>query len=132
MYEFAEVVNAQDLEKTLRIVITSGMVNHDRFVGALKESLVPACKKVNINGTADWLADLYIFCSNRSLTSSSKSRSRPMIGFAFRHGCMIALPRTAYSLPADQLSLQHILPDPSTVKVTLYVLLPGNVRTQMK
>lgn len=40
------MINAQDLEKTLRIVITSGMVNHERFVGALKESLVPACKKV--------------------------------------------------------------------------------------
>lgn len=44
----AEVINQQDLEKTLRIVITSGMVNHDRFVGALKESLVPACQKVSL------------------------------------------------------------------------------------
>ncbi len=42
----AEVIGAQDLEKTLRIVITSGMVNHERFVGALRDSLVPACKKV--------------------------------------------------------------------------------------
>lgn len=42
----AEVVNSQDIEKTVRIVITSGMVDHDRFLGGLKESLVPACDKV--------------------------------------------------------------------------------------
>jgi len=40
-----EVVNSKDIEKTVRIVITSGMLNHDRFLGGLKESLVPACKK---------------------------------------------------------------------------------------
>jgi len=42
----AEVVNSQDIEKTVRIVITSGMVDHNRFLGGLKESLVPACDKV--------------------------------------------------------------------------------------
>lgn len=40
-----EVVNSREVEKTVRIVITSGMVNHDRFLGSLKESLVPACEK---------------------------------------------------------------------------------------
>ena len=44
----AEVINAPDLEKTIRIVVTSSMVNHDRFIGAFKESLVPACEKVKL------------------------------------------------------------------------------------
>jgi hypothetical protein len=43
---YAEVVNSRDIEKTVRIVITSGMLNHDRFLGGLKESLAPACEKV--------------------------------------------------------------------------------------
>jgi hypothetical protein len=47
----AEVVNSREIEKTVRIVITSGMVNHDRFLGSLKESLVPACEKVPTTST---------------------------------------------------------------------------------
>ena len=42
----ADVIEANDLEKTIRIVITSGMVNHDKFLNGLKDSLVPACQKV--------------------------------------------------------------------------------------
>lgn len=37
---------SDDIEKTIRIVVTSGLVTHDRFLNGLKDSLVPACKKV--------------------------------------------------------------------------------------
>jgi hypothetical protein len=40
-----EVINSNDVEKTVRIVVTSGMLNHDRFLGGIRESLVPACEK---------------------------------------------------------------------------------------
>ena len=49
----ADVIEANDLEKTIRIVITSGMVNHDKFLNGLKESLVPACQKVRLAAASD-------------------------------------------------------------------------------
>lgn len=45
----ADVITANDVEKTVRIVITSGMVNHDKFLSGLRDSLVPACKKVRFD-----------------------------------------------------------------------------------
>ena len=41
----AEILEA-DVEKTIRIVVTSKLVNYDRFLGSLKESLQPLCEKV--------------------------------------------------------------------------------------
>lgn len=45
----AEVIQAKDVPKTVRIVITSKMVNGDRFFKGVEESLQPVLQKVALH-----------------------------------------------------------------------------------
>ena len=44
----AEIVQNNDVPKSMRIVITSGMVNSDRFSNGIRETLGPALQKVDL------------------------------------------------------------------------------------
>ena len=44
----AEVVQSNDIPKSMRIVITSGMVNSERFAQGIRETLAPALEKASL------------------------------------------------------------------------------------
>ena len=50
-YARADIISEDGIEKTVRIVVTSGLVNHSKFLSGIRESLWPALERTGASDT---------------------------------------------------------------------------------